>query len=234
MNDDKDAMSQSDLDAVIKQTISEAEAAVEGVQARDDAVPGPSEAAGSSDDSEPAAPQGAAPGDVADRIDELQRDNEAMRDKWLRAMADLENFKKRTKRELDDATQRTMQDLLTSFLPVADNLERALEVAGDSADEFVKGVRIVATEFYAALAKHGIEPVETSGKVFDPSLHDALQQIDSPDHAPGTIVLEFERGYVRGGRLLRPARVVVAGAGSGTNLPPGSATDDGDATNKGT
>lgn len=220
MNDKKDAMSQDDLDAVIQQTMSEAEAAVEGVHSRDDAPVGDGAAV--------------ADEDLSARVEELTRDNEGLRDKWLRAVADLENYKKRTKRELDDATQRTMQDLLSSFLPVADNLERALEAAGESTDDFVKGVRMVASEFYAALAKHDIVAVEAVGQPFDPAVHDALQQIDSADHAPGTVILEFERGYTRGGRLLRPARVVVAGAGSGTNLPAESAGGDDEATNQST
>ncbi|TPV93091.1 MAG: nucleotide exchange factor GrpE [Myxococcales bacterium FL481] len=223
MNDEKEVMPKGDLDAVIKQTMSEAEAAVDGVR---DPDPSPS--------AEGASATEASPADLAARIEELTRDNEGLRDKWLRAVADHENFKKRTKRELEDATQRAVQELLSSFLPVADNLERALEAAGKNEDEFVKGVRMVASEFYAALAKHEIVPVEAVGKPFDPSVHDALQQIDSPDHAPGTVVLEFERGYLRAGRLLRPARVVVAGAGSGTNLATDSADPEDDATNHGT
>ncbi|HWB78322.1 MAG TPA: nucleotide exchange factor GrpE, partial [Nannocystaceae bacterium] len=64
------------------------------------------------------------------------------------------------------------------------------------------------------LRKHGIEAVPSVGTPFDPAIHDALQQIDSPDHAPGTVIREFERGYRMGERLIRPARVVIAGPGS--------------------
>lgn len=149
-----------------------------------------------------------------------------LKDKWLRAVADHENYKKRVKRDIDDAVSRKTQSLLTSFLPTVDNLERALEIAAPAAaqasddnaanvEQVVKGLKMVVDEFLGGLKKHGIEPVESVGVPFDPAIHDALQQIDSPDHAPGVVIREFEKGYKQGERLLRPARVIVAGAGSG-------------------
>lgn len=164
----------------------------------------------------------------------------ALKDKWLRAVADHENYKKRVKRDIDDAVARKAQTLLSSFLPTVDNLERALEIAepvsarmtasgaegdrpsgpagGDDAaniEQVVKGLRMVRDEFLGSLKKNGIEPVPAVGVPFDPAIHDALQQFDSPDHAPGVVIREFEKGYKLGDRLLRPARVIVAGAGSG-------------------
>jgi molecular chaperone GrpE len=68
--------------------------------------------------------------------------------------------------------------------------------------------------FVSALGKHGIKPIESVGKPFDPSVHDALQQMDTPDFAPGVVMMEYEKGYRRGDKLLRPARVIVAGPGS--------------------
>ncbi len=146
-------------------------------------------------------------------------------------MADLDNYKKRVKRDIDDANHRTVSNLLSSFLPVGDNLERALSVAGpDTNEQLVKGLEMVRQEFFGALAKHGITPVESVGKPFDPNIHDALQQIDSPDYAPGIVVMEYEKGYMRGDKLLRPARVIVAGPGS-TGAPPADAGGDGEAAN---
>ncbi|MCA9708691.1 MAG: nucleotide exchange factor GrpE [Myxococcales bacterium] len=157
-----------------------------------------------------------------------QKDEEiaGLKDKWLRAIADHENYKKRVKRDIDDAISRKTQALLTSFLPTVDNLERALEIAEPAAvqasddnaanvEQVVKGLRMVRDEFLGALRKQGIEPVAAVGVPFDPAVHDALQQIDSPDHAPGVVIREFEKGFKQGDRLLRPARVIVAGAGSG-------------------
>jgi molecular chaperone GrpE len=149
--------------------------------------------------------------------------NSELRDKWLRAVADHENFKKRVKKETNDTVQRGLQRLLNDFLPVADNLERALQLVDDPEDKFVEGIQLVRREFFNALAKHEIKPIDSVGQPFDPSLHDALQQIDSPEHAPGVIIQEFERGYMRGDRLFRAARVIVAGPGSTGE----AASDDG-------
>jgi molecular chaperone GrpE len=148
------------------------------------------------------------------RVGELEAGSTELRDKWLRAVADTENMRKRAKRDQEDAVLRSAQSLLEAFFPVADNLERAMEVAGGADPQLLTGLKMVQNEFRTALAKHGISAVESVGKPFDPAVHEALQQVDSPDHPPGVIIREFERGYLRGDRLLRPARVVVAGPGS--------------------
>ncbi len=160
---------------------------------------------------------------LAEELSAARAEAEGLRDKWLRAVADLDNYKKRTRREIDDAILRAMQGLLSDFLPVGDNLERALSALGPDVDpQVAKGLQMVRHEFFQALAKHGIKPVEAVGQPFDPNLHDALQQVDSTSHAPGVVMMEYEKGYVRGDRLLRPARVIVAGPGS-TGEPPAAA-----------
>jgi molecular chaperone GrpE len=197
----------------IDRTMAEAEAAVSALDDEDEET---ADEPGEAPDGEPGPEQ---------VIAELRSELEATKDKWLRAVAEHENYKKRMKREMEDAAVRSIQKLLPSFLPVMDNLERALEVgvpALENADEgnrknvenLLQGIKMVQGEFLAALAKHGIEPVESVGVPFDPAVHDALQQFDSPDHPPGVVMREFEKGYRMGERLLRPARVIVAGAGS--------------------
>ena len=151
--------------------------------------------------------------DAGDKLAQAQEESALLKDKWLRAVAELDNYKKRTRREIDDAVFRARQDLLVAFFPTADNLERALELARTD-DNLFKGIEMVAREFRGALAKFGIEAVPGVGHPFDPAMHEALQQIDSPDYPPGAIVREFEKGYRQGDRLLRPARVVIAGPGS--------------------
>ena len=206
----------------IATVIAEAEAAVDKVrseQTDDDA--GEAEAA------EQPAPDAA---DVlAAQLVEAEAEAKALKDKWLRSVADLENYKKRVKRDIDDAVHRSVKNLLSSFLPVGDNLERALSVAPADAAEtlgpFIKGIEMVRSEFFSALGKHDIKPVESVGKPFDPSYHEALQQVDSPDFAPGIVTMEYEKGYTRGGKLLRPARVIVAGPGS-TGAPPADQSGD--------
>ncbi len=212
---DKDAAGNDPLE----RTMAEAVAAVESVRGTDepegdaDAVDEPE-----SDEDPLEAAQA--------RIATLQEELGKLRDKWLRSVADHENYKKRTRREIDDAVQRAVSGLLQAFFPVADNLERAMAHAGDEDNPLVQGIKMVSGEFYGALAKHGITPIESVGTPFDPAVHDALQQIDSPDHAPGIIIQEFEKGYRRGERLLRPARVILAGPGS-TGAPPASSEDSG-------
>ena len=157
-------------------------------------------------------------------VEGLRGELAATKDKWLRSVADLENYKKRVKRVMDEQAVRTVQALLPSFLPVIDNLERALEAApaaieGAGANtkdvqQLIAGIELVRREFLAALARHEIEPIPAVGTPFDPAVHDALQQLDSPDHAPGVVMREFEKGYKMRDRLLRPARVIVAGPGS--------------------
>ena len=172
--------------------------------------------------------------ELRERVETLRGELSGTKDKWMRALADLENYKKRTKKEMDDAALRTAKNLLPAFLPVLDNLERALEVAeptaANASDEnaenvrnLVQGIKMVRQEFLAALVRNGIEPIESIGAAFDPAMHDALQQFDSPDFPPGVVIREFEKGYTLKGRLLRPARVIVAGAGS-TGVPGQDAT----------
>jgi molecular chaperone GrpE len=190
--------STADLSDEIQQAMDEAEAAVSGLDP----------------DADP--PAAASASGLAAAVVELEAEVQQTKDRWLRALADLENYKKRTKREVDEASLAAVQKLLPAFLPTMDNLERALEVSGPGAsvDQLVRGIQMVRDEFMSALRKHGIEPVPSVGVPFDPTIHDALQQIDSPDHAPGVVVREFERGYRLGERLIRPARVIIAGPGS--------------------
>lgn len=195
----------SDIEDELQKAMSEAEAAVDAVRGGED------EEGGDVIEIEEAA--AAAPAND-ERIAALEADKEQLRDKWLRAVADHENYRKRVKRDVDDAVQAATARLLEGFLPTVDNLERAMTAATDDDSKLVEGIKMVTREFMAALAKHDISPIESVGRPFDPNVHDALQQIDSPDHAPGVIVQEFEKGYLRGGRLLRPARVIVAGPGS--------------------
>lgn len=174
--------------------------------------------------------------DEGERLDaklaEAEAEAAALKDKWLRSVAELDNYKKRVKRDIDDAVHRAVQGLLGNFLSVGDNLERALSVVPTEADEklapLTKGLEMVRQEFFSALRKHGIEPVESVGHVFDPSVHDALQQMSSPEYAPGVVMLEYEKGYRRGDKLLRPARVIVAGPDSTGQKGAGTTSGSGD------
>lgn len=135
------------------------------------------------------------------------------KDRWLRAAADLENTRKRTKREIDDAKFDAKNKVLKEMLPVVDNLERAIEHAGGGGEKnpIIEGVQLVVRQFQTAFERLEVTQVDAMGQPFDPNLHEAISQQES-DQAPGTIVQVLQRGYRAGERLLRPALVVVAKA----------------------
>ena len=127
------------------------------------------------------------------------------------AGSDLENLRKRQKREIDDAKVEAKQRVLKEILPVVDNLERAIEHAGGApgAQPIVEGVQLVLRQLMTAFERLDVTPVEAQGQPFDPNLHEAISQQES-DAAPGSVVQVLQRGYRSGDRLLRPALVVVA------------------------
>jgi molecular chaperone GrpE len=160
---------------------------------------------------------------VVDRVAELEaalaaaeKEKKDNWDKYVRAVADLENGRKRMRRELEDARADTKIRVLKEMLPVVDNLERAVEHSGNTADPgaVLEGVKLVLRQFSHAFERLEVTPVEAGGQPFDPNLHEAISQQESADHPPGTVVSVLQRGYKAGDRLLRPAMVVVAKAKS--------------------
>jgi molecular chaperone GrpE len=135
-------------------------------------------------------------------------------DRFVRQAAELENFKKRTTRDRDEAIRFANEVLIKDLLPVVDNLERAVAHApgGGNGEPLVEGVEMVLRGFLDALAKHGVSPVDSVGKSFDPSRHEAMAQVESETDEPNTIVAEHQKGYLFHERLLRPALVSVAKA----------------------
>ena len=141
----------------------------------------------------------------------------------MRAAADLENFRKRSKRDLDDARHDSKTRVLKEMLPVVDNLERAVQHAGGGEGAAVlEGVKLVLRQFTQAFERLDVKPVEAEGKPFDPNLHEAIGQQES-DLAPGTVVTVLQSGYKLGDKLLRPALVVVAKAKAAAAPPPDEA-----------
>jgi molecular chaperone GrpE len=151
-----------------------------------------------------------APESLEQALAEIARLKEA----WLRSAADFDNFRKRTRRELDDAKRGAREDLLRALLPVFDNLGRALQSATRSTDvkAMTDGLSMVERQFVDALGREGISRVPTVGNMFDPGVHDAIQQVETDEHPPGTVLAEVQPGYAQGERLMRAAMVVVAKA----------------------
>ena len=132
-----------------------------------------------------------------------------------RTQADFENYRKRATREAASAQARGVIRLAKELLPAVDDLDRALaaaEAAGDGADEaLVSGIKLVHADVIAALARVGIEQYSPEGERFDPQVHEAVAQQPIEGAEPGTVVEVYQRGYVLGDSVIRPARVVVAG-----------------------
>jgi len=180
-----------------------------------DAAPGPvvAETGSVSVDGPTASGEAAAAGTVPTSllgraVADLQESLRANHDRMLRLAADHENYKKRSRKEASDAVRQAEEKTVEAFLPVVDNLERALAHA-EAGGGLVEGVGMVHKQFLSVLDRFGIKPLESVGQPFDPEHHEAIQQAASP-LPPGTVCLEAQRGYVRGERLVRPALVVVS------------------------
>jgi molecular chaperone GrpE len=130
----------------------------------------------------------------------------------MRTAADFDNFRKRSRREIEDARKNGREELLKELLPVFDNLERAVASAQRASDikSMADGVGMVLRQFTDTLTRAGITRIASVGKPFDPQMHDAIQQVESDEHPPGTVVAEVQPGYMQGDRLLRAAMVVVS------------------------
>jgi molecular chaperone GrpE len=143
--------------------------------------------------------------DAESQVAELQ-------ERVLRVQAELENFRKRSRREYDDAQRYREIDVLRDLLPVLDNVLRAIDAAEKTADveTLRSGFRMTAQQLEKLLASHGCQTIETDGRPFDPAIHDAILQQPVAGAEAGTIVGTASRGYKLHDRVVRPAQVIVA------------------------
>jgi molecular chaperone GrpE len=162
----------------------------------------------------PIDPPAAAPAEPLDPLAQARADADKFKDAWMRTAADFDNFRKRARREIEDARKSGREDLLRTVLPVFDNLERAIQSSQRATEikAVSDGLVMVLKQFVDALGRAGIQKIETVGKSFDPQVHEAIQQVESKDHEPGTVLAEVQPGYLQGERLIRAAMVVVAKA----------------------
>ena len=147
-----------------------------------------------------------------DPVAEAKADAAKLKDQLLRTLADFDNYRKRSRRDADDAHKKGTEELLKALLPVFDNLERAVAHAEQTSDAkaIADGVRLVLKQFVDTLERVGIQRVGGVGKAFDPLVHEAIQQIETDEHPAGTVVAEVQAGYSFNERLIRAAMVVVA------------------------
>ena len=147
-------------------------------------------------------------------FDKVLKESEENRDRWLRSVAELENFKKRSLQERSKLLKYKDEDLLRELLPVVDNLERALSNSpkDDMENPLTQGVQMVLRMFAEALKKYGVTEIEALGKSFDPQFHEAIAQEPSANGPSNLVTRELEKGYMYKDRLLRPAKVIVSTA----------------------
>lgn len=137
----------------------------------------------------------------------------ALRDRWLRAEADLQNYRRRAARDREEARRNAEESVMLELIGMIDDLERALAVAreGGAPESWTQGVQLVVQRGLDSLRRAGVTVVDPAGQPFDPAFQEAMLEIDPPaGSAPGVVVEVIQRGYAREGRALRPARVVVA------------------------
>jgi molecular chaperone GrpE len=134
----------------------------------------------------------------------------AMKERYLRLMADFDNFRKRQIREREEWIKRANESLLADFLPVVDHLHIALSKEADTSAPFVAGVKMVYDQFVAALEKNNVVPIDAKGQPFNPEWHEALSQVPSDTVPANEVIEQFRCGWSLSGRLLRPAQVIVS------------------------
>jgi len=147
------------------------------------------------------------------RIEELEKEVEANYDKFIRVMADFENYKKRTAREMSDLRKFANENILKDMLSAVDNLERAVESGSKQDSEkqtLLEGVEITLKDLFRIFEKYGVKDFKSEGEPFNPVFHQAMMQEQTNDYPDNTVLNELQKGYTIHERLLRPAMVVVA------------------------
>ena len=158
-----------------------------------------------------------APETEASELDVLRRERDDAQDRLLRLQAEFDNYRKRIERERRELGEHFAAELLTDFLPVLDDVERALAAAQASPEPVLashrQGLELIQKQFLDLLKRRQVAPIDALGNDFDPNLHQAVSQEVSRDHREGEVIEDMQRGYRVGERLLRPSMVKVATRG---------------------
>lgn len=146
-----------------------------------------------------------------DEAEALREELEAERNKYLRLMADFDNYKRRAVKDRQEAEKFRAQSLLVDLLPVLDNFERALTTGtgSEESSSLLKGVEMVQKSLLEAVKREGLEEIKSVGEQFDPNVHQAVMQEKDDSAEAGSVLMELQKGYTLKGRVLRPAMVKV-------------------------
>ncbi len=143
-------------------------------------------------------------------LEQLQQELAAQKDLLLRTAAEYDNFKKRTQREKEELSAFTKCSVMKELLPALDNLDRAADAGIENPEEYKKGMDMSLKSLFEALTKLGLKEIETDGKEFDPNYHYAISKIDDENLGANSIAQVYQKGYMLGETVIRPAMVVVA------------------------
>ena len=146
------------------------------------------------------------------KVEEKEKEVKEHHDRLLRVAAEFENYKKRMAREKEEWVKFGNEDLIKSILPFVDNLERAVNHSEKTEDiqSLVEGIKLTVQQLLQTLNRFGVSPVESLGKPFDPTMHEAMLVVETDQHEPNQVVEEFQKGYLLNDRLLRAATVSVS------------------------
>lgn len=147
--------------------------------------------------------------DLQNQLQEKQNKIEELDDRFKRVLAEFENYKKRSAKERDTLYHSVIADIVSSMLPVMDNLEKAVNAKTEDT-AYQEGVKLVYTQFNDVLHKFGVQKIETVGKTFDPELHEAVASVVDENLGEKEIKEEFRKGYMIGNRVIRHSMVIVA------------------------
>ena len=152
--------------------------------------------------------------EVPAEIENLRAELDELNGKWLRALADLDNYRKRVERDRRRWSGAAREEIILDLLDVVDNFERALACEDpngpDEGGSLREGVELILKHLTDVLRKHGVTPIETRACEFDPNFHEAVGHVESAEHDPDHVVEETQRGYLLGERLLRCSKVIVS------------------------
>lgn len=141
--------------------------------------------------------------------DKIEKELDEMNDRYKRLLAEFENYKKRTQKDKEGLKDLLVSDIMTSILPVIDNLEKAVKVETED-KAYQEGVKMVLKQLQDVLLYNGVKEIETVGKKFDPELHEAVSHVKDDKHEDNVIIEEFRKGYIIGTRVIRHSMVIVA------------------------
>jgi molecular chaperone GrpE len=150
--------------------------------------------------------------ELSDELDQVRAELEETKDRFLRGLADFDNYRKRVAREREQLTRCANEELIKRLLEVIDNIERALTAASETHDleGFKKGIELIYQHITDILSKEGLCPIECMGKDFDPNYHEAVMAVEKGDAESEKVVEEVQKGYTLDGRVIRPSKVVVS------------------------